>query len=216
MKRIFGFLMLGLLVLSMGAMATTKYRNLQIVNSTIQLGASGTTLTGTVGNSGNVQEAGSVTNGAGILCADANGNSATCSAIQVYSVTTESSDTPLTGSSVATVITHAVTMPTTGCPCRVRANWAQYITTSGSAVVAEAWVSDATNNFAEAEWPVDVNNGPSGTGAGLSPVTYANSAVVTFTLKIVVDGSSVTARAAPFHAFGARNSRLELAVISSN
>ena len=137
-------------------------------------------------------------------------------AVLAYSVTTQSVDVPLTGSVGAVTITHAVTMPSTGCPCRVQANWAQYMTTSGSLIVSEEWVSDATNNFAEAEWPIDANNGPSGTGAGFSPVTYANSAVVTFTLHVEVDGSSAIARAAPFHAFGLRNSRLELAVMASN
>lgn len=136
--------------------------------------------------------------------------------VQAYTVTFESVDTALTGSVLATVITQAVTMPSTGCPCRVQANWAQYMTTTGSAVVSEAFVSDATNNFAEAEWPIPVNNGPSGTGAGLSPVTYTNSAVVTFTLNVEVDGAGVTARAAPFHAFGLRHSRLELTIFTSN
>ena len=136
--------------------------------------------------------------------------------VQAYSVTTQSVDVALTGSTPATTITHAVTMPSTGCPCRVLANWAQYMTTTGSVVVAEEWVNDGTANFAEAEWPIDANNGPSGTGSGMSPSTYANSAVITFTLRVEVDGSSVTARAAPFHAFGLRNSRLELTVIPSN
>lgn len=136
--------------------------------------------------------------------------------VQLYSVTTQSADVPLTGSVAAVTITHAVTMPTNGCPCRVLANWAQYMVTTGSAVVAEEWVRDGSVNFAEAEWPIDVNNGPSGTGSGMSPNTYANSAVVTFTLNVEVDGSSVTAKAAPFHAFGLRNSRLELTVIPSN
>lgn len=137
-------------------------------------------------------------------------------AADAYSVTTQSIDVPLTGSVAAITITHIVTMPSSGCPCRVLANWAQYMTTIGSAVVQEEWISDGTNNFAEAEREVDVNNGPSATGSGLSPVTYTNSAVVTFTLNVEVDGSSVIARAAPFHAFGLRNSRLELTVMGSN
>lgn len=136
--------------------------------------------------------------------------------VQAYSVTTQSVDVALTGSVAAVTITHAVTMPSSGCPCRVLANWGQYMTTTGSVVVAEEWVRDGSVNFAEAEWPIDTNNGPSGTGSGMSPNTYANNAVVTFTLNVEVDGSSVTARAAPFHAFGLRNSRLELTVIPSN
>jgi hypothetical protein len=221
MKRTAGFLILGLLVASMGAMATTKQRNLQIVNSTIQLGASGTTLSGTVGNSGNVQEAGTIASGAGInVCTDANSNTTTtaCSSISSYSVTTESSGTALTGSTLTTVITKAVTMPAAGCPCRVLANWTQYMTTSGSSAVADALVQDnaGPNNFAESEWAVSQNNGVSGTGSGMSPVTYANSASVTFTLKVQIDASGGTAQAAPFHAYGGRNSRLELSIIPSN
>jgi hypothetical protein len=152
------------------------------------------------------------------LCTDISGGATTsgCSSVLAYSVTTESSDTGLSSGSLTTVITKSVTMPSSGCPCRVLANWAQYGTTSGSSAVFEALVSDGSNNFAEAEWPISVNNGVSGTGSGLSPSTYSSSANVTFTLKVQVDASGVTARAAPFHAYGGRNSRLELSILASN
>lgn len=133
-----------------------------------------------------------------------------------YSVTTESAGTALTASTLTTVITKSVTMPAAGCPCRVLANWTQYATTSGTTGVSEVLVSDGSNNFAESEWPIPVNNGVSGTGSGLSPVTYANGANLTFTLKIQVDAASVTAQATPFHAYGGRNSRLELSIFASN
>lgn len=140
----------------------------------------------------------------------------TLPAVLAYSVTTESSDTALSSGVQATVITKAVTMPSSGCPCRVSISWYQFVTLSGSSGVFEALVSDGTNVMAESEWGISLNNGPSGGGDGWSPVTYANNAAVTFTLKVQADTGSVTARAAPFHAYGARNSRLEISVLSSN
>ena len=76
--------------------------------------------------------------------------------------------------------------------------------------------NDGTNNFAESEWAIPVNNGVSGNGGGWSPVTYTNSANITFTLEIQVDASGVTAQGAPFHAYGGRNSRLEIVILGSN
>jgi len=137
-------------------------------------------------------------------------------AVLSYGVTTESSNTSLSTFTLVSVLTQSVTMPANGCPCRVNVFWLQYMTTSGSSAVAEALVSDGTNNFAENEWPISQNNGVSGDGNGWSPTTYANGANVTFTLKMYVDASGVTAHAGPYHAFGGRNSRLEVAVFGSN
>jgi hypothetical protein len=136
--------------------------------------------------------------------------------VLAYSVTTESASTALTSGTLTTVNTKAVTFPSSGCPCRVFVFYNQYVTTTGTTQVAETLVSDGVNNFAESEWSISVNNGPSGTGSGMSPVLYANNAAVTFTLKIQVDSTGTTAQQAPFHAFGGRNSRLEIAVVPSN
>lgn len=137
-------------------------------------------------------------------------------AIQQYSVTTESSGTALTANVLTTVLTKAVTMPSAGCPCRVHVSYFQYMTTSGASAVAEALISDGSSNFAESEWSIPVNNGVSGGGSGWSPVTYANSATPTFTLKVQGDATGITAQATPFHAYGGRNSRLEIAIVPSN
>lgn len=136
--------------------------------------------------------------------------------IQAYSVTTESVDTALTASTLASVNSKAVTFPSSGCPCRVDVRWFQYATTSGASAVMDGFVNDGSNTFAEAEWTIPTNNGISGGGYGISPVTYANNASVTFTVKIQADATGVTARAAAFHAIGMRNSRLEVSVIASN
>jgi hypothetical protein len=136
--------------------------------------------------------------------------------IIAYSVTQESSNTSLSSGVLTTVNSKAITFPSSGGPFRVFVYWSQYLTTSGSSAVAEVLVSDGTNNFAESEWAISTNNGPSGNGSGMSPTTYANSANVTFTVKIQVDASGVIAQASPFHAYGGRNSRLEIAIVSSN
>jgi hypothetical protein len=143
-------------------------------------------------------------------------NTPAATPIAAYSVTLESSNTALSSGVLTSVNSHAVTFPASGGPFRVCVSYFQYATTSGSSAVFEALVSDGTNVFAEAEWPIPVNNGVSGGGSGMSPVTYANGANVTFTVKVQVDASGVTAQQAPFHAYGGRNSRLEIAVIASN
>jgi hypothetical protein len=88
--------------------------------------------------------------------------------------------------SLTTVISKAITFPSSGCPCRVYASYSLYMTTGASGTDG-ALVSDGTDN-----WAVGNNNttGSVGAGAtyglagsGYSPSTYANGASKTFTVK---------------------------------
>jgi hypothetical protein len=88
-KNTFAILLTMVLLVCLTAWATTKLRNVIIYNSTIQLGASGTMLTGSQGNSGIVQQAGTLSGSSVTLCTDANGNTTTsgCRFIQVINYT---------------------------------------------------------------------------------------------------------------------------------
>jgi hypothetical protein len=118
------------------------------------------------------------------------------------------------------VFSKAVTMPATGCPCRVLASYALYITTTNAGVQA-AMVSDGTNN-----WAGSVSNetgsvatiGVGQNGTGTSPVTYANNAAVTFTVVAAstAAGSATVNSGVGASLTGAPASQLILDVFSSN
>lgn len=107
-------------------------------------------------------------------------------AILAQSTTTCSGCPILYGNSDTTIISHSVTMPNSGCPCRVHARYSLYLTT-GSSGADLARVTDGTNNWASANNNTTGSVGSGSTyglaGEGISPVTYANSATVTFTVK---------------------------------
>ena len=110
-----------LLLLAAAAWAAgrTPLRNVALINATVQLG-SGTVLTGTEGNSGTVQQAGSMTATAGLpVCSDANGNtqngSANCG-ISLISTGKSTGVCATSGSSYgscSTVVTISPTQPDT-------------------------------------------------------------------------------------------------------
>jgi hypothetical protein len=132
------------------------------------------------------------------------------------------SGVPLPNSNT-TIITKAVTMPNSGCPCRVEANWTLYLTTGNSGYDA-AYVSDGTNGFAPGSTTTTGASNAYGMSAGGgSPVTYANNANVTFRLIGAGThggaGSTVTVNpnASPALALtGLPSSNLNLLVMSSN
>ncbi|MGC1400830.1 hypothetical protein [Candidatus Binatus sp.] len=79
------------------------------------------------------------------------------------------------------------TAPSTGCPCRVYVDYFVPITSPSSLSGGkgiEIWVSDGTNEFARDLTTTPVNSQTSVSRSGISDVTYANSANVTFTLEI--------------------------------
>lgn len=133
--------------------------------------------------------------------------------IQSNIVKTLSADVALTSGTPATILSQSVTMPASGCPCRVLVSWAAYVTTNNQTFTF--WVSDATNSMASAQ-TTGTGTNTSGSGASeISPVTYANNAAVTFTLTALDNGTGGTVKAAPVQGSGT-NTWMSLSVLTSN
>lgn len=178
--------------------------------------------TGVQGTDSKLLTSGTVSGTGATLCTDANGGATTSSCpasqtVQVFSGTTLSGDIAVSASTPTTVLTRAVTMPSSGCPCRVFLSYSLYITTASSGVGYSFWVGDGTNNMA------GVNTGQSNatSGAltsasygGYTTVTYANGANVTFTLSTEGD-HTYTVKAAPSIG-SAPNSSFQVSVVTSN
>jgi hypothetical protein len=85
--------------------------------------------------------------------------------------------------SSTTVMTQSVTMPSTGCPCRASVSYGTYWDTSGSGQYAVS-INDGSSSFATAEGNTTGSASDFGiSSSGYSIGTYANGAVVTFTMK---------------------------------
>lgn len=97
---------------------------------------------------------------------------------------------PVTHSAAVSVLAVGLTMPSSGCPCRVLAAW-NIAGTDGASLQLGGWVNDGTNSFAGAQSNTGASRG--GTpGTGISPVTYANNAAVTMTLFSQTDSGTFT------------------------
>ncbi|HUD64664.1 MAG TPA: hypothetical protein VMQ17_08805 [Candidatus Sulfotelmatobacter sp.] len=133
--------------------------------------------------------------------------------------TTTSLSTTAIGNSNATVITKAVTMPASGCPCRVQANWWLYVSTTNAGQDV-AYVTDGTAGFAGSETATTGSaSGYGFNGAGASTITYANNAVITFNLIMASShsgGTTVSSSQLGTSITGAPASALNLVVYSSN
>lgn len=119
------------------------------------------------------------------------------------------------GSPVA-VMSQSVTMPSAGCPCRALVNYGVNIdaTNAGEATFV---VSDGTNLFATGS----LNTTGSATNfpvqsSDFSPVTYANSAAVTFTMEAATtQGGTTNVHAANANTFG-QSTYMRISVQTSN
>jgi hypothetical protein len=132
-------------------------------------------------------------NGSAITSSGAGGTMASCPSTASCTASLPSSfasstmylTTNVAATTVTAVLQKAVTMPLSGCPCRVLVSYGS-VYTVGSQGTAETWVSDGTNNFANTQAGINapnlLNMGLS--AADISPVTYANNATVTFTVNI--------------------------------
>ncbi len=111
--------------------------------------------------------------------------------VQASTITLATGDVTVSG--LTTVLTKAVTFPSSGCPCRAFIAYGYYAN-AGSHGVMQAYVTDGTNPMATTQLNIyNDGNSDGREGSSFSPVTYANSAAVTFTLKVnPASGSSWT------------------------
>lgn len=123
---------------------------------------------------------------------------------------------PVTVSGLTTVLTQAVTMPSSGCPCRAFVGYAYYVN-AGAHGLIQAYVTDGTNAMATTQLNIyDDGNTDGREGSSFSPATYANSASVTFTLKVnPSSATSVTVENANAGPVG-QNTWMNIAVFTSN
>ena len=134
------------------------------------------------------------------------------SSTQVFSATTLGGDVSVSATTQTDVMTRTVTMPSSGCPCRVFMSYSLYITTASSGVGYSAWVNDGSVDMGGTN--AGQSNGSSGALASLSysgytTVTYTNNTVVTFTLRTEGD-HTYTVRAASQVAGSAPNSSFQV------
>lgn len=145
----------------------------------------------------------------------------TCSgqiAIPVQATAVLANPVTVSANAATTYLSQAVTMPSTGCPCRVFAGFGVYFT-AGNSGITVAWVNDGSVIFdsAQLDGTGSLSNGGVNS-SGFSTATYANSATVTFTAVIETSTSGgITVNVANNSgSSGAQPTWLNLAVFTSN
>lgn len=134
-------------------------------------------------------------------------------AIQSTARTTLASDISLSANTATTVVTDTVTMPSSGCPCRVLAQYTIYLATNNW--TGTSWLTDGTNIFASGQTTGVGTNVTAISASEVSQTTYANSATPTFTLTFQDNGSGGDVKAAAAQG-SATNTYLTLTVLTSN
>lgn len=142
--------------------------------------------------------------------------------LQQNFTTTQSSNTTIAASPSTSTLAWAaktITMPNTGCPCRVHISWFQWGSTGASGQHI-GWISDGTNTFATGVIGVTTGSASlyGGGSDAISPVTYANNASITFNLIETQDmGGTVNALASSgFGSTGQQNSWINHVVITGS
>jgi len=128
------------------------------------------------------------------------------------STTTQPSNVTVPANTPTSVISHTVTMPSTGCPCQAIVTYQLYVQ-QGNSGISVAWVNDGTNSFATSE--VLQNGSASNYGIGTAAFalgTYANSAAVTFTLNLENSASGGATALAVNNLPGPQNAWMNIAV----
>jgi hypothetical protein len=137
-------------------------------------------------------------------------------AIQSNVIKTLSGNVSVSATTVTTVMTQAVTMPSSGCPCRAFVSYG-FAANTTHALSADSWVFDGTDSFATGGNNTTGSVGSGATfkfsGASYSTGTYANSAAITFTLRIESE-DTLTIQAA--NEFSPQNGWLNIAIVTSN
>lgn len=108
------------------------------------------------------------------------------------------SNIPLMASTLTTVLTQTLTMPASGCPCRVRLDYGINWLTGSNNSSGDAAVTDGNFLFATSQqhWAATSNSGGQ-RGGQLTYTSYNNSQVVTFTLEVETNQSGNAIEAAP-------------------
>lgn len=197
--------------------------NPTIASPVINSAASGA---GVQGTDAKLLTAGTISGVGNPLCSDVNGGaSSTCTttqSVQTFCNTFLTSDKGIATTAML-LATCSVTMPTGGCPCRVLLSRSLYLTYASSEAWTEFWVFDGTNTNAFAR--TATSNGSSGgktedVYSGMTTSTYANNAVVTFSLYGQDSAGTATVNAAPSGAPSANgssvNSSFQASVFTSN
>jgi len=136
--------------------------------------------------------------------------------IQSSSITTLGSNVGVTASTATNWISKAVTMPASGCPCRAFVSYSAYFSQTGAGADV-AWISDGTNVFDTAQTANTGSTSNYGINASsYSPVTYANSANVTFTGAFFSNSSATVMANTVVTGAGVQNSWLNIAIQPSN
>lgn len=104
------------------------------------------------------------------------------SAIQAVNKYTVPSPVNLPSNTNTTVLSKTVTMPSSGCPCRVEIITSGIVNSTASGVWT-SWVSDGTTDFATVQSITTDGHAPPLTGHDFSS-TYASNQSVTFTWKV--------------------------------
>ena len=126
-------------------------------------------------------------------------------------------DVSLTSGVIASIITKTLTMPSSGCPCRVIVSYELYWTSNNQTFTS--WVGDGALAIATSQ-TTGAGTNTGGLGASqMSQATYANGANVTFTLQAESNGVGATIKAAAAQlpsGITSQNSWLNLSVVGSN
>jgi hypothetical protein len=146
-----------------------------------------------------------------------NGTSWSCiTPTPIVSTIVKTLGAPVAIVSGTTVLTQAVTMPASGCPCRALVNWYANADTTNSGDMAVT-INDGTNNFATGatSTPGSASDFSIG-GSGISIGTYANNAAITFTMK----GTTTMAGGPNIHVANAaglgQGTYMQISILSSN
>ena len=138
-------------------------------------------------------------------------------AVQIFSETLLGSPVSVSANTATTYLSHSITMPSSGCPCRVQASYGAYFTTSNSGITV-AWINDGSATFSTAQHDGTGSESNGGINGSVFSPTYANSATVTFSAQIETSASGgLTVNVSNNSGFPTGQSTwVDLAVVTSN
>jgi hypothetical protein len=137
-------------------------------------------------------------------------------AIQSHSITVLAAPVSVPANSPTNVLTKAVTMPASGCPCRALVSYGNYLTSSSSGI-AVAFITDGTIQFATNQVLVTGSSSNYGIGSSaMSTATYGNGVGVTFTETIEASNSGGITVNVSNNTPSAQASWMDISILTSN